>query len=168
MSPADPRLEPYFALAEEFDLPVGIHLGLAPPRTPELCCPAYRTYLGRPHLLEDVLAKHPKLRVYIMHAGYPYAEETIALLHMYPGVHVDISAIAMQRAIPRGVFQGYLRRLTDAGFHGRVMYGSDYPGASAPTIESIDTAPFLTTEQKKDIFCRNAVRFFRLKNVSCD
>jgi hypothetical protein len=168
MSPADPRLEPYFALAEEFDLPVGIHLGLAPPRTPELCCPAYRTYLGRPHLLEDVLAKHPKLRVYIMHAGYPYAEETIALLHMYLGVHVDISAIAMQRAIPRGVFQAYLRRLTDAGFHGRVMYGSDYPGASAPTIESIDTAPFLTTEQKKDIFCRNAVRFFRLKNVSCD
>jgi hypothetical protein len=167
MSPADPRLEPYFALAEEFDLSVGVHLGLAPPRTPELCCPAFRTYLGRPHLLEDVLARHPKLRVYIMHAGYPYAEETIAILHMYPNVYVDISAIAMQRAIPRVAFQAYLRRLTEAGFHTRVMYGSDYPGASEATIDSIDSAPFLTPDEKRDIFCRNAVRFFRLRNVSC-
>lgn len=168
MSPADPRLEPYFALAEEFDLPVGIHLGLAPPRTPELCCPAFRTYLGRPHLLEDVLGRHPELRVYIMHGGYPYAEETIALLHMYPNVYVDISAIAMQRGVPRAAFQAYLRRLTEAGFHARVMYGSDYPGASEPTIDSIDSASFLTAEEKRDIFCRNAVRFFRLRNVSCE
>jgi hypothetical protein len=168
MSPADPRLEPYFALAEEFDLPVGIHLGLAPPRTPELCCPAFRTYLGRPYLLEDVLARHPKLRVYIMHAGYPYAEETIAILHMYPNVYVDISAIAMQRGIPRGAFHAYLRRLTEAGFHSRVMYGSDYPGASERTIDSIDSASFLDTGEKTDIFCRNAVRFFRLTNVSCE
>ena len=27
MTPADPRLEPYWQLAEEFDLPVGIHMG---------------------------------------------------------------------------------------------------------------------------------------------
>ena len=28
LSPADPQLEPYFALAEELDIPVGIHTGL--------------------------------------------------------------------------------------------------------------------------------------------
>ena len=27
MIPSDPTLDPYFALAEEFDLPVGIHTG---------------------------------------------------------------------------------------------------------------------------------------------
>jgi predicted TIM-barrel fold metal-dependent hydrolase len=26
-SPDDPKLEPYFALAEELDIPIGIHLG---------------------------------------------------------------------------------------------------------------------------------------------
>lgn len=31
LAPADPSLEPYFALAEELDIPVGIHMGLAPP-----------------------------------------------------------------------------------------------------------------------------------------
>jgi hypothetical protein len=29
--PKDPRLEPYFALAEELDLPLGIHVGPGPP-----------------------------------------------------------------------------------------------------------------------------------------
>jgi hypothetical protein len=31
MSPADPALEPYFALAEELDVPVGLHMGEGPP-----------------------------------------------------------------------------------------------------------------------------------------
>lgn len=30
------RLEPYYALAEELDVPVGIHTGLGPPGTPYL------------------------------------------------------------------------------------------------------------------------------------
>lgn len=167
MAPTDPRLAPYFALAEELDLPVGIHLALAPPRTPETV-PTFRTYLGKPHLLEDVLAKHPKLRVYIMHAGYPYIEETIALLYIYPNVFVDVSALGMPQFLPREVFHAYLHRLTELGLHGRVMYGSDYPGASQPTIDAIDSAPFLSTDQKRDIFCRNAVKFFRLTGVSCD
>jgi len=31
IAPDDPRLEPYYALAKELDLPVGIHLGPGPP-----------------------------------------------------------------------------------------------------------------------------------------
>jgi hypothetical protein len=31
MSPADARLEPYWQLTEEFDIPVGIHIGPGPP-----------------------------------------------------------------------------------------------------------------------------------------
>jgi uncharacterized protein len=34
MAPNDPQMEPYWALAEELDLPVGVHTGLAPPNTP--------------------------------------------------------------------------------------------------------------------------------------
>jgi predicted TIM-barrel fold metal-dependent hydrolase len=36
MSPADPALEPYFALAEELDVPVGIHMGEGPPGGPNV------------------------------------------------------------------------------------------------------------------------------------
>ncbi len=45
------------------------------------------------------------------------------------------------------------------------MFGSDqmaWPDAIALAIEGVDSAAFLTPEQKADIFHDNAVRFFKL------
>jgi predicted TIM-barrel fold metal-dependent hydrolase len=168
MEPADPRLEPYFALAEEFDVPVGVHLSLAPPGTTRWS-PLFRTYLGRPQLIEDVLARHPKLRVYITHAGYPLAEEMIAVLFIYPNVSVDISAIALPRFVPTPMFHEYLRRFVDLGFTDRLMFGSDVasPTSIQETVEAIESAPFLTLEQKRAIFCGNAQKLFRIAEIRC-
>lgn len=65
----DPRMEPYFALAEELDIPVGIHMGPGPPGAPYVVAPSYRMRLSSLLTLEDVLVRHPKLRVWAMHAG---------------------------------------------------------------------------------------------------
>ena len=78
LAPSDPSLEPYLAVAEELDVPVGFHTGIASANTPFDCCPKFRIGLGNPALIEDVLIRHPKLRVYLMHAGRPFLEETIA------------------------------------------------------------------------------------------
>jgi predicted TIM-barrel fold metal-dependent hydrolase len=37
MSPADSRLEPYWQLAEEFDIPIGLHTGLVDRRNSQRC-----------------------------------------------------------------------------------------------------------------------------------
>jgi predicted TIM-barrel fold metal-dependent hydrolase len=90
LRPDDPSLEPYFALAEEFDMPVAIHMaggGLGD-------VPAFRVRLGDPLLLEDVLARHPKLRVNLMHAGLPFLEGTLAIMRRYPEVFADLSKIS--------------------------------------------------------------------------
>jgi hypothetical protein len=42
LAPNDPGLEPYFALAEELDVPVGIHVGLGPPGAAYAESPKYR------------------------------------------------------------------------------------------------------------------------------
>ncbi|WP_443192941.1 amidohydrolase family protein [Novosphingobium sp. KACC 22771] len=45
------------------------------------------------------------------------------------------------------------------------MFGSDqmvWPGAIGPAIASIQTAPFLTPAQKRDVLHDNAARFLRL------
>jgi predicted TIM-barrel fold metal-dependent hydrolase len=163
VSPNDPRMEPYWALAEELDTPVGLHTGLAPPGTPHGCCPKFRNSFGNPALLEEVLVRHPKLRVYLMHAGYPYLQETIAIMHMYPQVYADLGAIDWLR--PRETFHDYLRGLVRAGFAKRLMFGSDqmiWPEGIGRAIEGIESASFLTEEQKRDIFFNNAVRFLRL------
>jgi uncharacterized protein len=45
------------------------------------------------------------------------------------------------------------------------MFGSDqmvWPGLIEPSIEIIEETPFLSEEQKRDIFYNNAARFLRL------
>ena len=137
--------------------------GLAPSNTPYRCCPKFRTSLGNPALLEEVLIRHPKLRVYLMHAGFPYLQETIAILHMYPQVYADLGAIDWLR--PREAFHEYLRALVRNGLGKQLMFGSDqmvWPEGIGMAIEGIESASFLTEEQKRDIFYNNAVRFLRL------
>jgi uncharacterized protein len=158
--PNDPRLEPYFKLAEEFDLPVLIHtLGIGP------YMPNFSSGAGSPLLLEDVLVKHPNLRLFVENAGFPYRDDMIAMMYQYPQLYADVSTITW--VIPRTAFYDYLKTLIDAGLGKRLMFGSDqmlWPEKIGAAIEAIEKAPFLTDEQKRDIFYNNAVRFLRLED----
>jgi predicted TIM-barrel fold metal-dependent hydrolase len=161
--PADPRLARYWALAEELDIPVGIHLGPGGPADSYGGDPNYRVRNGNPLLLEDVLVRHPRLRVYIMHAGYPLAAELRALLFSHPQVYVDISGIVYTE--PRPAFYRFLQEIVEAGYGDRILFGSDqmiWPGVIEPSIAAIEQAPFLTQAQKRDILYNNAARFLRL------
>jgi hypothetical protein len=161
--PDDPRMEPYWALAEELDMPVGIHIGTGPPGAIYLGAAGYRARMHSALTIEEVLVKHPKLRVYIMHAGYPMIDDVLAVLYAHPQVYVDVGIIVYNQ--PRPAFYRYLQAIVDAGFTNRVMFGSDqmvWPGAIERAIAVIDEAPFLANQQKRDIFYNNAARFLRL------
>ena len=54
----DSLFGPYLTLAEELDIPVGVHTGLRPAGTPCTCCPKFRVTYGNPVLIEEVLVKH--------------------------------------------------------------------------------------------------------------
>jgi predicted TIM-barrel fold metal-dependent hydrolase len=118
-----PLLEPYFALAEELDIPVGIHMGPGPAGAPYGLPKDYRAQLSSLLLLENVLVSHPKLRIWAMHAGWPLADDAIATLYAYPQLYVDIGII--DYLLPQAEFYGYLKRLVDAGFENRIMFGWD-------------------------------------------
>jgi predicted TIM-barrel fold metal-dependent hydrolase len=168
-SPSDEVNEPFWSLAEELDVPVGIHMGLTPAGWSQTVNTKIRARLGSPLLLEDALIKHPKARVYMMHAGWPLLDETMAMLQAYPTLYVDVAWIDWY--IPRAEFHTYLRRLVEAGFGKRIMFGSDqmqWPQAIGVAIESIESASFLTPDQKRDVLCRNAMRFFRFDLSVCE
>jgi predicted TIM-barrel fold metal-dependent hydrolase len=161
--PDDPRMEPYWALAEELDMPVGIHIGTGPPGAFYLGAAGYRARMHSALTIEDVLVKHPTLRLYIMHAGYPMLDDLLAVLYAHPQVYVDVGIIVYNQ--PRPAFYRYLQAILDAGFASRVMFGSDqmvWPGAIERAIAVTEEAPFLTKQQKRDIFYNNAARFLRL------
>ena len=157
--PDDPSLEPIFAIAERLDIPVGFHLVFGPPNFPK-----YRASLSNPLLLEDVLVRHPHLRLYVMHAAWPMLDAMIHLLCTYPQVYVDTGVINW--ILPREEFYTYLRRIVRAGFGDRVMFGSDqmiWPQAIPIAIEAITSADFLSEDEKRGILFRNAARFLHLE-----
>jgi predicted TIM-barrel fold metal-dependent hydrolase len=163
IAPTDPRIEPYWALAEKLDIPVGIHVGTGPPGIIYMGADGYRARLHSALTMEEVLVKHPKLRVYLMHAGYPMIDDLLALMYAHPQVYVDTAVIIYTQ--PRPDFYEYIRRITAAGFGKRIMFGSDqmvWPETIGRSIEVIEQNPLLTAEQKRDILFNNAARFLRL------
>ena len=160
----DPRMAPYYELAERLGIPVAFHTHSAPPLTAQQCCPAFRLANGNPMLLENVLVAYPKLKVQIMHANPLVYPEVIDLLVQFPKVYVDISA--WQMAYTRNKFHRLLREYADAGLTGRIMFGSDGHDY-AKAFEAYESADFLSDRQLAGIFCKNAERFLRKRGV-CD
>lgn len=157
----DPRLEPYFQIAEDFDLPVLIHLqGIGGP-TKEF---SIRT--GHPELLEEVLRRHPTVRVFLENSGFPFFDETLSLMYMFPQVYGDLSTVTW--VVPRPLFYDYFERLVDAGLAKRLMFGTDRGAGgqklTRDAIAAIESAPFLDDGQRRDILYNNAARFLRLSD----
>jgi hypothetical protein len=97
------------------------------------------------------------------------ADRMIGLLYAHPQVYVDTGVIDFTQ--PKAEFHRYLRRQVEAGYGKRIMFGSDqmmWPGAIERAIESIQSADFLTQQQKRDVLHDNAARFLRLSNTSGD
>lgn len=163
---SDSVVEPYLKLAEEFDIPVSVHIGTGPPGVAYFGAPQYRARLHSAFTAEEAMARHPNLRVAIAHAGWPLLDDLLATLYTHPQAYVDLGVISY--ILPRQEFYAYLKRIIDAGFGKRVMYGSDqmvWPQAIEVSIKTIEEAPFLSTSQKRDIFYNNAARFLRLPSA---
>ena len=163
LSPSDPSVDAYFALAEELDFPVAIHMGTGGSGRANVAMPKYRGSMGNPLLLEDLLARHPKLRVQVMHAGYPMIDNMLTLLQASSHVYVDVAGLIW--SYPLKEVNRYIERLVDAGFEDRVMFGTDqlgWPKLMAYSISIIQNADYLTPKQKRDILYNNAARFLRL------
>jgi predicted TIM-barrel fold metal-dependent hydrolase len=163
LSPSDPSVDKYFALAEELDVPVAIHMGTGGSGRANVAMPAYRGSMGNPLLLEDLLARHPKLRVQVMHAGYPMIDNMLTLLQASSHVNVDVAGLIW--SYPLKEVNRYIERLVEAGFEDRVMFGTDqlgWPKLMTYSLSVIQNADYLSPRQKRAILHDNAARFLRL------
>lgn len=173
ISPNDPRMAPYWALADELEVPVAVHINRGPPPDspvrPPGCCPNFDPALGNPALLRPILEQYPDLKIWIQHAGFPalpmlddidYLDETFALLSDYPNIYVDMTAL--NAAVPAPVHAAALQEFIDRGFVDRIMMGTDNWPADR-VIARYDGFDFLTDAQRRAILYDNAARFFDLE-----
>jgi hypothetical protein len=162
LSPSDPAYGPYWALAEELGLPVGIHTGAPGPGAG----PEARLRFGNPMLLEDVLAEYPELKVYIMHAGMPdpFSDYAHLMMALYPQLYADIGVFSWMPGTS-SMLETFLRKAKRWGTLDRVMFGTDqmfWPEAIGMAVERVNGYDFLTVEEKAGIFYDNAARFLGL------
>lgn len=171
LSPSGAELEPYLAIAEEYDLPVFIHMGPGfpggayPSTAADLVSPNYRAALANPLLLEEALLRHPSVRVAVVHSGWPMADEMVTILYHHPQVYAEVGLLQVTTLFPRSAYYAFLQRLVRAGFGDRILFGSD--ASLSEGIDAILEADFLTDQEKGDILCGNAARFLRLDETTC-
>lgn len=160
-----PSQRPYFDLAEELNIPIGYHVlpGGPPGGIYYMGMDKVRVKNANPKQLEEVLVGHPKLRLYVMHGGWPYLEDMKAMMYAHPQLYIDVAVINW--ILPKAEFHDFLKGLMNAGFGNRIMFGSDQmtmPETIGIGIDAINSADFLTLKQKEDIFYNNAARFLGL------
>lgn len=162
ISSSDTSLHPYYKLAEKYGIPVGIHTGGAGPNHGS---PNFRMELGNPLLMDQLLSLFPKLKIWIMHSGDQYFNETISVMQKSKLVYTDISVISNSEIVPSERFSSIIKSFIDAGLEDRLMFGTDN-GDIDKVITAVKGLGFLSKEQKDKIFYQNAERFFASAEIS--
>ena len=124
---SDPVYEPVYRLAERYDKPVAVHMGLtAHPR-------AHLKY-SHPLALDEAAADHPKTRFVMCHFGNPFLEAAAAVVEKNRNVSADLSGLLEGRVNLTHYFQeqaGYVSLLrtwlTAILQWDDIMYGTDWP-----------------------------------------
>jgi hypothetical protein len=162
---ADPFYDPYLKICQEYGIPVAIHTGGGPPEITYRGAPKARLILGNPLLIEDVLVKYPKLKIYLMHSGVFYYQEALSLMLSYPQVYADLGVVLWVHPLPKYYGQEFLVRAKEFGMLDRVMFGSDqmvWPHGIEMSLEQLESFEFLTLDEKRDILYNNAAKFLDL------
>ena len=168
---ADLFYAPYLKICEQYGIPVAIHTGGGPPEINYHGAPNARLILGNPLLIEDVLVKYPKLKIYLMHAGVVFYNEALRLMVAYPQVYADLGVVLWVHPMPKYYGKEFLSRAKDFGLLDRVMFGSDqmvWPHAIEMSLKRLESFDFLSQKQKRDILYNNAARFLNLSQQVID
>lgn len=163
---SDEIWQPYLRICEKYDIPVAVHTGGGDPGGTYSWSPNARLRLGDPYLIEDVLVKYPKLRIYLMHnGGEEWHEHALRLMAYYPQLYTDIAVMLWVEPNSQRTVTDFLRNAQHAGYLDRIMFGSDqmtWPYAIGKSIDFLNSLEFLTEEEREGIFYNNAARFLKL------
>jgi len=149
LPPNDRSLYPLYAIAQERDIPVMIHVGSS-------IFPGAKMKHCDPMLVDEVAADFPGLQVLCAHSGRGFwTSQVFQLARMRPNVWMELSGLPASR-VAREFPE--LERVRD-----RVLFGSDWP--SSPPVsrlaEEFEQLPF-SRELVEGGLWRNASRLFGL------
>ena len=158
--PTEDRFDPYWAMAEKYQIPIGFHADAGPFKRNMKETPNWNEAYGDPLLLLPILKKYPKLKIILMHYPGRYFEECIQVMKQYDQIYCEITAVSM--FAPKKMWEPRVKKLFDEGLGDRFMFGSDYVGTIRKNIEIIYNLDWLSNEQKRAVYYDNAAKFLNL------
>ena len=160
----DPACFPLFEVAQRYEIPVFFYTGFGGPNPQSGFAHKFRILLSDPLLLEDVAIRFPKLKIVIMHMGWPFFDHALYMLWTYENVYLDTATVSWMLA-PR-LFDRMLEETVRSVGSDRILFGSDqmvWPQMISPAVEAIREAPFLSDQDKRNVLGENARRLLKLK-----
>lgn len=156
--PSDPALDPVYALAQEYGVPVMLHSG-------DTFTPTGKLKYAHPLTIDEVAVDHPEVNFIICHLGNPWIRDCMEVVYKNQNVYTDISGLVLGDFTDR--FEEYMRKqLQEMLEYGvepeKVLFGTDWPIASMESyLEFIDQLRIPARDRRK-IMWENAARLFGL------
>jgi len=156
--PSDPKLEPVYKLAAEFQLPVMIHNG-------DTYTPRGKVKYAMPIHVDEVAVDHPDVNFVICHIGNPWIRDCMEVVYKNANVYTDISGLVLGNFSDR--FEAYMRKqLQEMLLYGvepaNVLFGTDWPISSMESyLEFMDELTLPPADRRK-IMYENSARLFKL------
>ena len=156
--PSDPALDPVYALAQEYRVPVMLHSG-------DTFTPTGKLKYAHPLAVDEVAVDHPDVNFVICHLGNPWIRDCMEVVYKNQNVYTDISGLVLGDFTDR--FEEFMRKqLQEMLEYGvepeKVLFGTDWPIASMESyLEFIDQLRIPARDRRK-IMWENAARLFGL------
>lgn len=159
MYPWDQRLYPLYDICRHYGKPIIFHAGLCLENS------ALAKY-AHPMEFEEVVMNYPDVKICLAHFGWPWVQETAALLIKYPNLYANTALMNFDG--PYQLFQKVFKQdmgeyWLDHNLADKVMFGSDSPRIRPVRSKRGMDSIALSKETREKIYRLNAIRFFGLE-----
>jgi predicted TIM-barrel fold metal-dependent hydrolase len=155
MYPYDERLTPLYEVCKKYHKPIIFHAGLSFENN------AIARY-ARPIDFEEILQRYPDIPICLTHMGWPWVQETAALLLKYENAYASTGLMNFDGPyqIYKKVFQEDMGELwVEHNIADKIMFGSDSPRIRPVRAKrALDTLGF-SKETMEKIEYKNALKF---------
>lgn len=151
-----------YALAQQLDIPVLIHTGIK----------AHSGQLmkyNHPLCIDEIAVAFPRLKIIIMHAGYPWVKEALIISRLNDNVWIDLTFLdVLENTFEDGLLQSTIAACMRTIGADKIVWGSEGWSLGLPQfhdegilrvqkcIRKIQEIPFLSESEQEKILYYNA------------
>ncbi|HLC45291.1 MAG TPA: amidohydrolase family protein [archaeon] len=127
--PSSKKYEPYYELAEDYNVPIVFHTGDTWSETNYA-----KLKYSRPVGVDEVAVDYPNVAFVLAHFGQPWFWDAAEVVYKNKNVYADLSGALITGAGSEGLHDVVVAKLREAfallGDYSKLMYGSDWPAAT--------------------------------------